>query len=394
MSSNKTRFTVNRRALLAVIAALALFALPAAADDRSDALALLDQRTAIRWGDDNLTWVVHYTDRFVDLWVKSEAARQRMTAAQEDAYRKSFTDELRTNAATAILLSVHAFGQEPLSLAPLSKNIALLDASGKRISPIAFEKKLDGPLSGLMQGLVFFPKQESGDFKIAVKGLTREGETVFSFSGQNAPQAIATAVQGRTSQPSQLSQQKPPVPQTKETIVKIPTAKPAAPITPQPPNSPKNPEPPERAKSAEPAPEIFPPAAPNVPAAPELAPPVILYPSDDEKIQEPQQTQTRSTSNAARAEALDSYLRAWINGDVDRMYSLLSSESQGRISRELFTREILSDGFRKGLKEGYKVNWQGDSAQVTVSRRLLFMKTLDSKRINFVEENGLNRVSW
>lgn len=387
MSSNKKQLTIRLVSVLqAIVIALLSGAFPAAADDRSDALALLDQRTAIRWGDDNLSWVVHYTDDFVGLWVRSEAALRRMTAAQEDEYLKSFTDELRTSAATAVLLSVHAFGQGPLSLAPLSKNIALVDASGRRINPIAFEKKLDGPLAGLTQGLVFFPKQENGNFKIAVKGLMREGETVFSFSDPNAPRSIATtpAIPIGT---SQTSGAKSPPPQIKETVVKIPTAEPE---TPRPPNQPtpsKTPERPERAKSAEPAAssnEIFPYAAPISFEAAEPAPPAV----------QPAQTQTPAPPAAARAAVLDSYLKAWINGDADRMYSLLTAESQGRISRELFTREILSDGFRRGLREGYKVNWQGDSAQVTVSKRILFMKTLDSKRINFAEENGSARVSW
>ena len=78
----------SRRASRVFRAALALIALaiaPASADDRGDALAMLDRRTALRWGDDNLAWVVHYPGAFVDLWVKSEAARQRMTTQQEEA---------------------------------------------------------------------------------------------------------------------------------------------------------------------------------------------------------------------------------------------------------------------------------------------------------------------
>ena len=375
----------SRRASRVFRAALALIALaiaPASADDRGDALAMLDRRTALRWGDDNLAWVVHYPGAFVDLWVKSEAARQRMTTQQEEAYRKSFSDELRAGSATAILLSVHAFGQAPLSLAPLSKNIALIDASGRRVSPVAFEKKLDSPLSGLMQGLVFFPLQESEDFSVEVKGLLRDSGTIFSFQGQGAQQPIATSAPRRTGQTS------PPTPGAKETIVKIPSAAP-----------PSHPKPPERPKSAEPAAEflsdtgeIFPPAASIQPAASETTP--ALLRSEDENPQ-PAPPEPPKPHGRDREQTLESYLRAWADGDADRMYALLSTESKSRVSRELFARDVLGDGFRRGLRGGYRVDWADDSAQVTTSKRFLFfMRTLATKRIKFVEENGSSRVSW
>jgi hypothetical protein len=349
------------------------------ADDRKDALALLDQWTSIRWGDDNLTWVVHYPDEFVDLWVRSEAEKGRMTPQQADEYRKSFTDELRTGAATAVLLSVHAFGQNPINLAPLAKNISLVDSSGKRSSPIAFEKKLDGPLNGLVQGLVFFPKQAKDDFAIAVNGLAREGETIFSFQKlTNKSPAIATEPQISV---------KTPQPPSKETVIKIPTKKP------EPPQPPKSPTPPERTKSAEPetsAPgEVFPPT--KLPEPPEIIPPEIPTPGEESSAPS---TASRAPSQTEKSRALEAYLRAWIDGDASRMYSMLSAESKARISRELFEREVLSDGFRRGLRAGYKIDWSGDSAKVVVSRRLLFMKTLDSKLINFVAEDGSARVEW
>jgi hypothetical protein len=363
-----------------LLAALAVLANCAAsrADDRKDALALLDRWTSIRWGDDNLTWVVHYPDEFVDLWVRSEAEKARMTPRQEDDYRKSFTDELRTGAATTVLLSVHAFGQNPINLAPLAKNISLIDSSGKRSSPIAFEKKLDGPMGGLVQGLVFFPKQAKDDFAIAVNGLARDGETVFSFRKLTENSAIATKPQIPV---------KTPQPPSKETVVKIPTKKPESP------QPPKSPTPPERVKSAEPetsAPgEVFPPT--KLPEPPKIIPPEIPAPGEEPSAPS---AEPKAPSQTEKSRALEAYLRAWIDGDASRMYSMLSAESKARISKELFEREVLSDGFRRGLRAGYKIDWSGDSAKVVVSRRLLFMKTLDSKLINFVAEDGSARVEW
>jgi hypothetical protein len=365
-------------AFLVVITSLAALSFPLYANDRGEALALLDKWTSIRWGDDNLTWVVHYTDEFAELWVKSEASRQRMTQAQEDAYRKSFTGELRTGDATAILLSVHAFGQSPLSIAPLAKNIALVDSSGKRISPIAFEKKLDGPLNGLMQGLVFFPKQKNGSFAIAVKGLMRDEETRFSFLDAKEDAQVVTTAPSGSSQPA-----KPPAP-PKETVVRIPSAKP-----PQPPKAPSPAKSSDRAMS----PEIFPPTKPAPPAVPETAPPEIVSEPPRDAMP-PLEAPSSLPTQYEQRQVLESYLRAWISGDTDKMYSLLSSESQGRISRELFSREVLSDGFRRGLKGGYKVEWQDGGAKIITSKKILFMRTLDSRQINFAMENGSIRVSW
>ncbi|MDR3253957.1 MAG: hypothetical protein LBT31_00120 [Synergistaceae bacterium] len=337
---------------------------------------MLDSWTAIRWGDDNLTWVVHYPDEFVDLWVKSEADRQRMNAEQEAAYRKSFTEELRTGASTTILLSVHAFGQNPVNISPLSKNITLIDPSGKRVSPIAFEKKLDSPMNGLVQGLVFFPRQESENFSIAVKSLARDRETLFAFGGQTidtSPLATAPGVDTPQAQS-----------QPAETVVKIPTPpKPVKPPTP--PDKPEAPTSDEPAFSA--GGEIFPPTRPPLP------PDDAGTPEETQPAPTPQTSAASSASLGSR-QVLEIYLNAWIAGDTDVMYTLLSAESQTKLSKELFARDMMSDSFRRALKEGYKTDWSGETAKVTVAKRILFMKTLDSRQIKFVKEGESARVSW
>jgi hypothetical protein len=76
------------------------------------------------------------------------------------------------------------------------------------------------------------------------------------------------------------------------------------------------------------------------------------------------------------------------------MYSLLSSDSKERISKELFTREVMSGSFRNALRSGYKVNWTGNSARVTVAKKVLFVRTLETKKLDFVAENDAWRVAW
>jgi hypothetical protein len=351
------------------------------ADERRDALLLLDKWTAIRWGDDNVAWVVYYPDEFVDLWVKSEAVKRRLRPDQAEEYRKSFAGELRTGSATAVLFSVHAFGQSSVSIAPLAKNIALIDSSGRRIPPMVFEKKLDSPLNGLVQGLVFFPRQEDDNFAIAVKGLVAEGETIFSFTRPNG----AGSASIETSSPRAVGTKgKTPSLEVKETIVRIPTAA-KQPERPTPPAIPKKDESPAEFSTEG---ETFQPTPP-----PAEVPASNLRASSDETPKEAE-AESRREPRPNPKQALEIFLRAWIEGDSDKMYSLLSTDSRQRISKELFERNTMSDGFRRGLRGGYKVDWYGDSAKVTVSKKILFIKTLDSKNFNFSEEDGSSRVSW
>jgi len=342
------------------------------AADRETAFDILNAWTCVRWGEDNIAWVVHYPEELVEPWIRSEAEKQKMRPEQMEELRKSFSDELRIGSATAVLLSVYGYGGSPINLSPVGQNIVLINSSGKRVSPIVFEKKLDSPISGLVQGFVFFPLQTDKNFSITMKGLVPERETNFAFSGTSYAEnsvVIATASETTASHsPDNQSQ--------REVVVRIPTRRTEpseAPLTP-----------------TQPVPtamdmsdfgdlgEVFPATEP-------IIPPTVLEPPVEPRNEIPK---------LAPRQVLDIYLRAWVDGDAERMYSLLSTESQGRISRELFAREVTSGGFRNALRSGYKINWVGDSARVTVAKKVLFVRTLETKQINFITEDGSARVSW
>lgn len=342
--------------------------------DRDRSLEILNRWTSIRWGEENLAWVVYYPEALIEPWINAEAERRRFRPDQTEAYRKAFMDELRIDSTTPVLLSVQALGAAPLDLSPLADNIALVDATGKRVGPMVIEKRLDGPLQGLVQGFVFFPKQSSENFYIVIKGLVPERETAFTFDGAvQSASSIAT-----TAGAMETTISEPPI---EEVIVKIPTT----PKTPSPPTPPvSSPE------DAEPQTEVFKPTQPVVPQ-PQIEQPPVQEPPVQQELPQP----------AARGpmlspkQALDIYLKSWIAGDTDQMYELLSTESREKISRELFDREVSSNRFRNLLKSGYKVNWLNEgSAKVTVARKLLLMRSLESKQIDFVMEDGSARVSW
>jgi hypothetical protein len=296
-----------------------------------------------------------------------------MKPEQAEELRKSFGDELRIGSATAVLLSVYGYGAAPIDLSPMSKNIALIDSSGNRVNSIVFEKKLDSPIAGLVQGFVFFPLQTDKNFRITVNGLVPNRETNFTFpasAGAGGVISTVSAPSGLITAGNKSNE--------KEVVVKIPTKKESAPIKPAPPIPPEPPEADEPDPAGEG--ETFPPSEPVIQLPP--TPP------------EPKAETAPETPKLAPRQVLEIYLKAWMEGDTNRMYSLLSEESRGKISKELFDREIASDNFKSALRSGYRVNWSGDSARVTVARKILFVRTLETKQINFVMENGSARVSW
>ncbi|MDR3331018.1 MAG: hypothetical protein LBT08_00175 [Synergistaceae bacterium] len=350
----------------------------AGAGDQEAAIEILDRWTSIRWGVDSLAWVVHYPDELVEPWVRAEAQKRRMGPDQAEAFRQSFVDELRIGSATAVMLSVQSYAKTPINLSPLSNNIALIDSSGRRVSPIVVEKKLDSPLTGLVQGFVFFPKQDEGNFSIALKGLIPNHETIFSFGGVGI-----NTIQSASAPPQ-------PEEQKNEVVVKIPTTKKE-----QPKNATRKEDEPEFSTDA----QVYPPTAPRTPEPPAREEMPVISTADlppPEKAAEPapiRQIEPAQQHLGSR-QVIDIFLRAWVAGDVERMYSLLSAESKEKISRDLFERDVMSGGFRNGLKSGYKINWVGDSARVTVAKKVIFMRTMETKQINFAEENGSARVIW
>lgn len=351
---------------------------------RDQSLEILNQWTSIRWGEENLAWAVYYPESLIEPWVRADAERRRLRADQIDAARAAFVDELRIGSASPILLTIQVFGTKPVDISPAIEKISLIRSDGSRVRPIVIEKRLEAPISGNVSGLIFFPKQPTDDFSIGVIGLVPERETIFTFDGAlRAAGAIDTRVAS-----SESTIAEPPV---DEVVIRIPTA-------------PKK-EAPEDARPVETMEigdegETFAPtqAYQPTPDAPVMDD-VPSYPDDftdaDEQDEMPPVMQRRTASKLSPRQVLDIYLSSWISGNTDAMYDQLTDDSRGRISKELFDREVLNSSFRKLLKSGYKVTWNGDSsAKVTVTRKLLFMRSLESKTINFTEEDGTARVVW
>lgn len=375
---------IKRRSFFAsVVCAIFFFVLHvstsyAADADRDLSLEILNRWTCIRWGEENLAWVVYYPESLVEPWVRAEGERRRLRRDQIEAFRAAFIDELRIDSTTPILFSIQVYSSTPVDLRPIADNVWLLDRSGRKIRPIVVEKSLDGPLQGMAQGLIFFPKQNTEDFSVVIRGLVPERETIFSFEGSGAP-ASAIETTAKASDSTIIAPT-----EDDEIIVRIPTPE-------------KKNETPARIIETEPEVEFMDEGGTYQPTVPprEIEPIGPPEPEEPEPVQadEPKQTPIRRAALSPR-QALDIYIKSWMAGNVDEMYEMLSSGSRDRISRELFEKEVMSS-FRRSLREGYKVSWEDENtAKITVARKFLLIRSLESKLIRFVNEDGTARVSW
>lgn len=360
-------------------------ALPAQSD-RDISLEILNKWTSIRWGEENLAWVVYYSESLIDPWVKAEVSRRKMRPDQAVSYRNAFVDELRIDSTTPILFSIQIFGNDRPAITPLSEHIALIDSTGRRIKPMVIEKNLETPMQGLTQGLVFFPKQSIEDFSIVVSGLVPDRETIFAFDGaEKGSSSILTS-------PSEMSTSKITELPSEEVIIKIPTKQSVSHKIENNDNDSNDLEVGETSETYAPTRAL----EETQTIGSDIQ---VQVTKELEKNDEPETTSPRDRPSITRGmmprQALDLYLRSWIAGDTDTMYAILSEESQNKISRELFERETNGSSFKNLLKSGYKVSWKGEtSAKVTVARRLLLMRSLESRTINFVIEDGTARVTY
>lgn len=159
---------------LAVFLSSCPFALPANAAPSVE--SILDGRTSFRWGKDFLVWVVNYPEDIVDPWVEANAGVKGDPNGEMAAdFRKS----LRIGNATPVLLSIHSYTDRAMELKPLSERFFLMTGKGEKIAPQSYDSVFDGPVAGLVQGLVFFPVVE-GPFEL-VLDPDRGGELAFEF---------------------------------------------------------------------------------------------------------------------------------------------------------------------------------------------------------------------
>ena len=353
-----------------------------------ETIQVLEQWTAAHWGRDCFVWIVYYPEDLVEPWIEAEALRVGMSEPERRAYRDTFVSELRIGKAEPFLVTVYSFGARPISFAPVSDNILLVTASGERLRPVRYDTNLDQPLRGLVQGLVFFPKQTDTDFAVAVKGMGVYEERLFSFAPAPSPEAGS----GDEASPEE----------TKTVVVELPKRPAPKKVTVRPVPRPKPVE--------HPAVPMAPPPAPPRPIPPLLAEDsgdMALFveslrdrasPAPSHKESSDPEVPEKNTQNAyvSREQVLRQFLTLWSENQPDAMYAMLSAASQKMLTPENFARETAkASDFRSGLKDGYRIDWVGEErARVITDRRFLMFRSLVVRTLGVVREGGSWKVVW
>ena len=376
---------------LALLAFACLVPSPCGAVSQSplgETIRVLEQWTAAHWGRDCFVWIVYYPEDLVEPWIEAEALRVGMSEPERRAYRDTFVSELRIGKAEPFLVTVYSFGAKPISFAPVSDNILLVTASGERLRPVRYDTHLDQPLHGLVQGLIFFPKQTDTNFAVAVKGMGVYEERLFSFAPAPSPEAES----GDEASPEE----------TKTVVVELPKRSAPKKVTVRPAPRPKPVE--------HPAVPMAPPPAP-----PRSIPPLLAEDSGDmalfvESLRDrassaPSRTESsdpkgpeKNTQNAyvSREQVLRQFLTLWSENRPDAMYAMLSASSQKMLTPENFAQETAkASDFRSGLKDGYRIDWVGEErARVIADRRFLMFRSLVVRTLGVVREGGSWKIVW
>ena len=386
MSFLQSRALIKRALLLPVmlLAAGNFFYFPsyvhaAEINPFDETVRILERWTSAHWGQDCFVWIVHYPEELTDSWVESEALRSNMSDAEREKFKKNFISELKLDTAETFLVSIYSFGIRPVSVAPVSENITLLAASGERIKPVKYDSALDYPAGGVVQGLVFFPKQTNKDYIISLKGMS-QNERIFSFTPEEAPAPVENKKQEVVVM----------------TLPKRNTRKKA-----------------ENEKAATPPPA---PAIPRRPTPPLFAENTASQDMDDflKSVRErspkskdvtPKTAQTAKNTRpmnidstySSRETVLRKFLSLWADLDSVAMYDMLSENSQKNISRENFAKRVAkATDFMANLRKGkFRIDWVGEErAKVIVTQRALFIKSLISKTLGVTREGSSWKIVW
>jgi hypothetical protein len=371
-----------------------------------DTVRILERETSFHWGRDCLVWIVHYPEDLVDPWVDAEAGRAGMSEAERRAYRESFMSDISMGKAEAFLFTVYAFGPRPLSFAPFSEKVALVTSEGKRFKPVRYDRFLDQPVSGIAQGLVFFPKQKGEEYALAVQGMGVYDERLFAF-GSHPSQPYGSPAAGEA--------------EPEVVVVELPRAKDGNRANGGSKESGVKKAPPEKNSVR----KAGLPDAPKVIERPQPAPPLVTRPnvpeivisepepqsmadfiasvrgeekglSSADETGAPREDENKDNVYVSREKTIRSFLDLWMKGDSDGMYAMLSSSSRESYSPEAFGEEMRKGAdFRAALRDGYSINWTGpDRAKITAVKRLLVIRTLAVRTLGVLREGSAWKIVW
>ncbi len=388
-------------ASIVMIYVLCLHSLPLQAKDaKMELVDKLESNTAFHWGTDCLVWIVHYPEDIVDPWVSIEASRQGLGKEEREAYRQAFVKDLKMKECEPFLMTIYNFGTKPMDLKPLSKHLFML-LNGKKISLSAYDSKFDEPISGILQGLIFFPKVDSKDFTITLTGISPR-EMFFSFDSsklQNEDIKVTRSTEKTGSQSKPVAKVQPKqYSGSDEIVVKLPSSEEKSEQKKEDSSMQQNEpiEPSDNSLDAESksnASEGFAlsPAPDPLLKAQEIK---HVESETDLKLKEMLQDAERETS-LSKEDVVTLFVESWVNGDLDTMYSLLDSTTKERYSIEDFREIAMESNIRWAFKDGYNITWIDETkAKVSGIQKLLLVKVERSKVVRLVQERRRWHVVW
>ena len=352
------------------------------ANPSENTIRILENRTAFHWGRDCFVWVVHYSETLVDPWVDSEAGRLGMSDSERDSYKDSFIADLSIGTAEPVLVTVHAFGARPLNFSPFSEKIALITPNGERIKPTKYDKILDQSMSGVVQGLVFFPKQNDPGFAITISGMGVYDERVFSFTNVEPAWDSIEAVTPTEEEIEIIVVELPPAPKPNPSP-STPPRRESPPPPPQPTQPPEPDEPIEAALktagSETSEVEVF-----------------VLEPNIPDEPDKPVEDSSQDVAYSSREHTLRTFLDLWVKFDLEAMYCMLSGSSQKKFTIQTFEAELKkSQDFRTALRGGYTIDWlDSERAKIVVVKRILVIRTLLSRTLGVTREGTAWKIVW
>lgn len=338
-----------------------------------ETIRILERWTSAHWGQDCFVWVVHYPEQIATPWAEAEALRSGMSEADKERFRKNFVSELKLDTSETFLVSIYSFGARPVNLSPVRDNISLLASSGERVKPSRYDSSLESPSVGVVQGLVFFPKQNSKDYVIALNGMG-QNERIFSFAPPEEPPAK-------------------PKPKPEVVVVNLPKKQPKpkpkeepAPTPPPPPPIPVKPFVPTQRKESSDM-ELFVKSIHDRKSRDKASEEITTAPLRQSNV---------DSSYVSRESVLRNFLFLWSDNNGNEMYDMLSDNSKKLISRMNFIREVAKDtAFRSGLKDEYKIDWVGEErAKVITTHKTLVFKSVVTRTLGVTREGSSWRIVW
>ncbi len=373
--------TSSRILLLATIFTAGIFFTPSYGAELTPSektIQILERWTSAHWGQDCFVWVVHYPEEIAGTWAEAEAIRSGMSEVEQERFRENFVSELKLDTSETFLVSVYSFGARPVNLYPVKDNVSLLAASGERIKPTKYDSALDNPSAGIVQGLVFFPKQSNKDYVIGLRGMGR-GERIFSFAPPETPPPAEPKKPDVVVVNVPKRQPKKPVP--------IPVKKPTPPSPP--PIPPRPIKPIFKQESSD--------MADFVKSVKERGNETSRDSSPKLAQSAPQRQANSDNAYSSRETVLRRFLNLWAEGSYGEMYDMLSDGSRKVISRENFTKEAgKASDIRNGIKGGdYRIDWVGEErAKVITTRKTLVFRSVSSRTLGVTREGSSWRVVW